>query len=340
MVDASDFARPVPVKKPAPVEARPAPVEPAPTEAESQPEDEGEPEVEEQPERETTRSSGGTRAPGLGPLISSRKNARIHLARALATRRGRKREGKFLIEGPKVIQELLERLSIELVLWKDGAQERPDVRELLGLVRERGIESFGVAPALFAELVDTESSQGVLAVAPVRWGELDLVLGPVPEDVEKAEPRAVVVAAGVQDPGNLGTIMRSARFLGFAGVLCLSGTTDPWAPKVVRASSGALIESPPARVESLAELSALARERGYKTVALVPKDGRPLESGPLPGRSLLLLGAEGPGLPAAAIEGADERVTLRASDPEAESLNAAMAFGIFAYAWRTAWAPR
>src|SRR6185295_4731676 len=129
---------------------------------------------------------------------------------------------------------------------------------------------FGVSPALFDELVDTESSQGVLAVAPVRWRAFEEALGPVPEDLAAAEPRCLLVAAGVQDPGNLGTILRSARFLGVAGVVCLTGTTDPWSPKVVRASAGALLEAPPAHVESLAKLVELGTARGYRTVALVP----------------------------------------------------------------------
>ncbi len=336
-LDASDFAPP---KGAGGVPSGPA----ASSDEDSsggEPEESGDENVEESGSEEHGRDLAAHAAPGrgaLGPLISSRKNPRIHLARSLSERRGRKREEKFLIEGAKVIRELLARdVPIELVLWKDGFEQRPDAAALLGLVRSRGIDAFGVAPALFQELVDTEANQGILAIAPMRWRPLDEALGPVPPDLASAEPRALVVAAGVQDPGNLGTILRSARFLGFAGVLCLSGTTDPWAPKVVRASSGALIDSPPARVDSLAELAELGRARGFKTVALTPRGGQPLEKTTLPRRSLLLLGAEGPGLATAAVDLADERVSLAASDPAAESLNAAMAFAIFAYAWRSAW---
>jgi tRNA G18 (ribose-2'-O)-methylase SpoU len=100
----------------------------------------------------------------------------------------------------------------------------------------------------------------------------------------------------------------------------------------------ALLEAPPARVESLAKLVELGRARGYRTVALVPREGRSLESGALPRRSLILLGSEGPGLSANAVAAADEKVTILAADPAAESLNAAMAFALAAYAWRTAWA--
>ncbi len=346
-LDASDFAKPrgesqgrSPSRGPggeAPGSVTPA--KPEPVEEPEEELDEPDEEPDEKPAASSAAAPAGTERRDLGPLISSRKNARIHLARALATRRGRKREGKFLVEGVKVIKELLGRnVPIELVLWKEGLEQRPDARALIGDLKGRGVEAFGVAPALFDELVDTESSQGLLAVAPMQWRSLEDALGPVPEDPEKAPPRAVLVAAGVQDPGNLGTILRSARFLGFAAVACLSGTTDPWAPKVVRASSGALIDAPPARVDSLAELAEEARARGYRTIALSPRGGKPLEKTTLPRRSILLLGAEGPGLTTAAIEGADEHVTLAASDPAAESLNAAMAFAIFAYAWRAAWA--
>src|SRR5207249_346555 len=132
---------------------------------------------------------------------------------------------------------------------------------------------------------------------------------------------------------NLGAILRSARFLGVAQVACLSGTTDPWSPKVVRASSGALLESPPARVETLAELTERGRAHGFRTVALVAHGGRALEAAALPRRSIFLLGAEGPGLAPGLVAGADERITIAPSDPKAESLNAAMAFAVVAFAW-------
>ncbi|MBI3726611.1 RNA methyltransferase [bacterium] len=258
--------------------------------------------------------------------------------RALGERRGRRREGKFLVEGPKVIRELIARKAgVELLLWKEGAEQKPELARLIAEARALGIEAFAVSPALFSELVATETSQGAIAVAPQRWSSLEEALGPETTD-EKAPPRAIVVAAGLQDPGNLGTILRSARFLGVAGVACLAGTTDPWSPKVVRASAGTLIESPPARLESIAELAVLARARGYRTVALVARGGRPLEAAPLPRRSILLLGAEGPGLSTAISDAADERVTILPSDPRAESLNAAMAFAVFAHAWRMEWA--
>jgi TrmH family RNA methyltransferase len=202
--------------------------------------------------------------------------------------------------------------------------------------RSRGLAVHAVEPSLFVGLASTEATQGILALAPIRWRPLEDLLGVGPAPAE-APPRAVVVACGVQDPGNLGAVLRSARFLGFAGVACLAGTTDPWSPKVVRASSGTILLSPPARVDVLATLAEAARERGLALAALVAHGGRPLDEAPLPKRLVLLLGAEGPGLPDAALAVADERVTIEAADPAAESLNAAMAFAIAAHAWRRAW---
>ena len=341
VVDASDFAPPVrPAKPPAPEAEDEVDVEEELDADDSDHEhgdDDGADEEAAAPEGEHPARA---RNPLLGPLIVSRKNARIHLVRSLATRRGRKREGKFLVEGVKVIKELLDRaIPVELLLWQDGAERRKEVAAILAEARTRRIASYGVVSRLFDELTDTESSQGVLAVAPSRWQSLEEALGPVPEDPATAPPRAIVVAAGVQDPGNLGTIIRSARFLGISSVACLSGTTDPWAPKVVRASAGTILDAPPARVETLAQLTELAHARGFRTVALAAHGGRPLEAGPLPRRTVLLLGAEGPGLAASAVTAADEQITIKGSDPAAESLNAAMAFALFAHAWRTAWAP-
>jgi TrmH family RNA methyltransferase len=327
-----------------------------------EPEDEGEAEEPETAEVETAEAETGeaetaeaetaeAEAPATGGpparggpspapgTIVSRKNPRLRTVRALLTRRGRRRESKFVIEGVKVVREFLARaVPVEQVLYRAGVDERADVRAILDSARARSIQVHAVDPSLWGSIATTETSQGVLAIAPLGWRPLDDVLGPFPGDPDAAPPRAVAVAVGVQDPGNLGAILRSARFLGFSGVACLSGTTDPWAPKVVRASSGALIESPPARVDSLAALADAAKGRAMKLVALVAHGGRPLGEAPLPRRSVLLLGAEGPGLPDAALGIADERITIPAADPAAESLNAAMAFAIAAWAWRSAWA--
>ena len=169
-------------------------------------------------------------------------------------------------------------------------------------------------------------------MAPIVWTDLAEVLGSA-----KQQPCAVVACAGVQDPGNLGTILRSARFFGFSGAVVLPKTQDPWSPKVVRSAAGALLARPPAQAESLDQLLEAASGAGLTPVALSAHGGEAPGNEPLPARSLFLLGAEGLGLPKE-VRAVTRWLTIPTPSPGAESLNVAMAFGIVAHAWCSAWA--
>lgn len=263
------------------------------------------------------------------PVITSRKNDRLRLVRALRSRRGRRMRGRFLLEGPKAIAELLEQDAsrVEQLLYRDQPTLLGPVRQALEAAKRAQVAAFPVAAELFDELAPSETPQGLLAVAPLRWTPLEELLAG--EDL--GAPRALVACLGVQDPGNLGTIARSARFFGFAGLVVLPGTQDPWSPKVVRSAAGALLAQPPAQAEDLGELLRAAAAAQLEPRALAAHEGKPLGRAPLPARCLLLLGAEGQGLP----EGAGELPALTIEGaPGAESLNVAVAFAVAAHAWR------
>lgn len=253
--------------------------------------------------------------------ITSPRNPRLRLVRSLADRRVRAKEERFLLEGPRPLLEALALIPerVELVLWRAGDEER--VAEALALARERGIEAHAVTPRIFDDLSQVESPQPLIAVARVAWRPLAELLGP-----KDAAPRAAVALAGVQDPGNVGTILRTAAFFGLAGAVFLPGSQDPWGPKVVRASAGALLHFPPARANA-DELLGAAGAAGLEPIALAAHGGEPVAS--IPPRALLLLGAEGAGLPS-------ELARVRAitiAGHGTESLNVAVAFGVAAHAW-------
>lgn len=260
--------------------------------------------------------------------IASASNPKLKLVRALASRRGREREGRFLLEGPKALDEALTHAPdrLELVLLRAGADERaaPELER----ARAARVPCLEVEPRLFDELSQVETPQPLLAVARQAWRELAALL-PAGD-----EPRAAVALGGVQDPGNVGTILRSAGFFGLQGAVFLPGSQDPYAPKVVRASAATLLRHPPARAEAPALLAA-AVGAGYVPVALAAHGGERLSA--LPPRALLLLGAEGPGLPAELRQ--VRAITIAGAPAGAESLNVAMAFTIAAHAWRAARAP-
>jgi TrmH family RNA methyltransferase len=261
------------------------------------------------------------------PPITSRKNDRLRLVRSLGKPRARRKLGKFLLEGPKVIEEALRQRPgcLEQLLYRHADPLPGRLAELVDAARAASLPSFAVEPALFDELSDVESPQPVLAVARQAWASLTETLG------HGDGPRLVVACCGVQDPGNVGTILRAARFFGCQGVVFLGGSQDPWSPKVVRASAGTLLASPPAKAESPQELLEGARGAGLTPVALTAHDGAPLKGGAFPPRTLLLLGAEGGGLPAALEQASATRLTIQGQG--AESLNVAIAAGIALHAW-------
>ncbi len=271
-------------------------------------------------------------------VVRSAKNERLREVRALGTSHGRKKQGRFLLEGPKVIEEALERRPawVEQVLVREGSAD-PRVERVLARAAALGLPRVIVGPDAFDGLAASEAPQPLLAVARQGWSDLAEVLGAqggVRGGERGADRRAVVVMAGVQDPGNVGTILRTARFFGLAGAVLLPGAQDPWSPKVVRASAGALLASPPARAERLDDLVAAARAVGLTPVALDAHAGVDPRRGvgALPPRALIVLGAEGAGLPAD-LGGDVHRVRLEPGDPTAESLNVAVAFAVIAALW-------
>ncbi|MBL4846552.1 MAG: RNA methyltransferase [Planctomycetes bacterium] len=264
------------------------------------------------------------------PLITSPRNERLRLVKALNTRRARHRRGLYLIEGPKAIDDLLAREGSQLEQLLYRAQETlpPRAAEALARARTAGVPCYPVLPSVFDEVAPSESPQGLLAIAPLRWTPLEELCAP------GEEPRGVAACLGVQDPGNLGTILRTARFFGLAGVVTVRGTQDPFAPKVVRSAAGALFDRPPATAETLAALLEKSAAAGLEPVALAAHGGEPLAQAELPARSLLLLGAEGPGLPSEAT--ALRQVTIEGAGGQ-ESLNVAIAFSLVAHAWCARW---
>lgn len=265
------------------------------------------------------------------PAIRSRDNDRLRLVRQLGARRGRTEHARFLLEGPKVLLEVLgnDETWVEQILYRTG-ELSPAADEVLSVARRAGVPCFSVVRGVFDQAAPSKSPQPLLGVGVIRWAPLDTLLSDAPG------PRAVAACLGVQDPGNVGTILRSGRFLGFAGTVMGPGSHDPWSPKVVRSSAGALCGRPVSQCSDVPAMLETARAAGFVPVALVPRGGAILGETPLPERALVLLGAEGQGLDPATVADAVS-YTIAPAAPGAESLNVAVAFGIVAHTWSRQW---
>ena len=249
----------------------------------------------------------------------------LTLARDLTRRKARERQRLFAAEGVRAVEELMRSpLSIRGVLAAPQLSDAPRGAALLAAIRQRGTELAEVTALEFASAAETESPQGVLAIAEIPERSLDHLALP---------PRArLVLLDGVQDPGNVGTIVRTAAALGAAAVLALPGTVDLWNAKVVRSAMGASFHAP--AFSCTWEQLDVFRQRDGVTLWGADAGGTMLESLAAPDRLALVVGNEGAGLSAEA----RARVAVLASLPISsaiESLNVAVATGILLYQLRT-----
>ncbi len=243
------------------------------------------------------------------------------LLRSLRQRKSREAEGLFLAEGVRAVEDLAASpLPVRLAVAASTLGDTPRGRALLDLLAAQRVTVHDTGERELAALADTETPQGILAVAPIPSARLDDLA------VER-EPTVIVVLDAVQDPGNFGTLARTAEALGAAGVVALPGTVDPWNPKSVRAAMGSSFRLPivPAAWDELAPWLA---ERGFATLAAAA-GGEPLPD-PRPARAALVLGNEGAGVSAETRARADRVVGIPIRG-RAESLNVAAAGAVLMY---------
>ena len=249
----------------------------------------------------------------------------LTLARDLKRRKARERQGLFTAEGVRAVEELTRSsLAVRGVLVAPQLADAPRGAALVGAMRARGVEVAEIGALEFASAAETESPQGVLAIAEIPAHTLD--------GLRLAARARLVVLDAVQDPGNVGTIVRTAAALGATAVLALPGTVDLWNAKVVRSAMGAGFHVPILSC-SWDALDAF-RRRESLTLWGTDAGGVPLHELRAPDRLGLIVGNEGAGLSADAHSRVDALAALPISGA-VESLNVAVATGIFLYQLRT-----
>ncbi len=248
----------------------------------------------------------------------------LTLARDLRRRKARDRQGLFVAEGIRTVEELLRSpISVRGVLVAPHFGELPRGHELLSAARSKGTQVLEVTEAEFASAADTESPQGVLAIGSVPDRRA--------EGIPPLDRLRLLVLDAVQDPGNVGTIVRTAAALGAAATVALPGTVDLWNAKVVRSGMGAHFHHF-CFSATWDELDVFRRDR---EVVLWGADasGEPLGTRPPPARLALMVGNEGSGLTSLSRGRADRIVALPIAGA-VDSLNVAVAAGILLYELR------
>jgi TrmH family RNA methyltransferase len=241
--------------------------------------------------------------------------------RNLHQRKGRRRRGLTVAEGVRLVEEALSAgvpLRGVVVSASFGATER--AAALLGDIAGRAVPLEEVPDRTFRELADTDTPQGVLAVIEVPAWTL--------ADVQPVPRAPVLVLDAVQDPGNVGTLLRTAFALGAAGAVLLRGSADLANPKVIRSAMGASFRLPAAPAD-VAEFVAWCRDAGVEVWAATA-DGAPLARSAPPERLALVVGNEGAGVRPELRELSVRQVAIPLTRG-AESLNVAVAAGILLY---------
>jgi TrmH family RNA methyltransferase len=262
---------------------------------------------------------------GAGPIALGPRHPEVKRLRALLRdASARAAEHAFVLEGPRLLEDAIRRgAPIQFVYLGQGAHQA--FRAVLDAPALAGVPMAELKEGVLEKLGSTRTPQPVLAVAPIPSA-------PAIDDLRGAGP--VVVTVGVSDPGNLGTLMRSAEASGCAGLVCAGDTVDAYNPKVVRASAGSVLGIPvvaaPAgeQLDPAAVLDELAAARRTRFGAAV--GGTPMTALDLAAPVALVLGSEAHGLPPEVQERLDGTVGIPMEGP-AESLNVAMAGTILCF---------
>jgi TrmH family RNA methyltransferase len=266
------------------------------------------------------------KSPGLSRIharlrrIEGRHNALVKDLRRGFGQAEASADGTIAIEGLRILEEALRSgLRFKAVFFSQSAETK--LERLLPQIGAR-VETVILPDKLFASAVPSESPQGVAALVERKRFFLDDLLA-------KSQSGPVLAVAALQDPGNLGTILRSAEAFAASGVILFEGTVSPFNPKVVRASAGSVFRLPVVRAPAADALEQM-RAQGLRLLATSAHKGVPLDEARLAGPLAVFIGGEGAGLGKPLLSAMDEIVAIPHS-PKVESLNAGVAASIVLY---------
>ena len=267
--------------------------------------------------------------------VEGRHNPLVRQLRLAFSRAEPTESGDCAIEGLRILEEAIRSgLRLSTVFFRESAQDRAE--RLLPQIGAQ-VETLLLPDKLFDSLVPSESPQGVAALVRLKQFSLDDI-------VERLHVGPIVVLAGLQDPGNLGTILRSAEAFGSAGVILGEGTVSPFNSKVIRASAGSVFRLPIVHRQAhgqvsgqaksgtvkLEEVSQKLRTQGVRQFATSSHKGTPLDQTDLKGDAAIFFGNEGAGLPREVMAKMDESIAIPHA-AQVESLNAGVAASIVLY---------
>jgi TrmH family RNA methyltransferase len=231
--------------------------------------------------------------------------------------------GVILLDGAHLVADAVAAtVTFQLVAVTPASRERDDIRTLVDTLERSGVEVITVSASVMNAVSPVKTPSGLVALAERPVADTHALYA--------GSAALVVVAVDVQDPGNLGAIVRVAEAAGATGLVAAGESANPFGWKALRGSMGSALRLPIASGIGTEEAVADARRSGCRLVATVPRDGRPLFEVDLTGPTAVLIGGEGHGLAPSLLAAADERVTIQMQAP-VESLNAAVTAALIVY---------
>lgn len=255
-------------------------------------------------------------------IISSSHNSVIKDIKALKQRKYREEKKLFFIEGIRFVEEALrEKADIVKVLVSDKFTRTSGAEDILSMINAGGYETLMLSDKLFLEISDTENPQGILAVIKARSYALDEIL--VPDNF-------LVILESLQDPGNMGTIIRTADAAGATGIIISKGCVDIYNPKVLRSTMGAVFHVPVYLSDNLTDTIHILKKNGIRICATHLKGSKSHYDISLRNNAAIIIGNEANGISEEIASCADVLVKIPMPG-RAESLNASVAAGLLMY---------
>lgn len=250
-------------------------------------------------------------------VIESRENNLYKETKKLKDRKGRNKSSKYIIEGYRLIEEAFKgSLPIEYLLVSEESEDK--INEYLAPFINKNTKLYGLKKELFKEICSTEQPQGIIAIANMREIELDY------------NGNFYLLCDKVQDPGNLGTIIRTAHAAGVNGIILTKGTVDLYNDKTIRATMGAMFHIPIIIDDDNNSITKGFISKGFSLLATSLEGDRDFFKEDLSGKIIISVGNEGNGVSEEIFELSDKRVKIPMPGG-AESLNVAIATAIILY---------
>lgn len=255
--------------------------------------------------------------------ITSLQNEKVKHFSRLYRKKYRDRTNQYIVEGINLIEEALKNGAVpDAVFVREDFAEEEEGKGLMSRLEDLGADIFILTRSLFDSTVNTETPQGIAAT--VR--QPDCHVG----HFFDGEPSNVIVLDRLQDPGNIGTVIRTADAAGFRRILVMKGTADIFSPKTVRAAAGSLYRTRFAYADEPEEALRLLAEHGYRTICTSPRAEKYYFDTDIAGSAALIIGNEANGACDEFMEMADLKVSIP-MEGSIESLNASVAAAVIMY---------